>query len=421
LEAELDSIQPGSALAAALEGIDRGRLAGGELVALMRARSRLLAHVQAGLLADMAAVADAVSEGGGGSDPELEAGEVRAALLLTRRAAESQVGLAICLVKRFPRLWEALWAGELDLARVNAIAGALSNVRPEVGRAVIEGLLDEAGGLTSGQLRARLAKELISADPDGEALRRREGVKERRVSASPNPDGTANLMALEVSEERVAAAMARIHALARQTKTASDPRTADQLRADIFLDLLLGVAVPGADPSDLGLSGAGKGATVDLRVDVTTLAGLDQNPGVIPGWGPVLADVACRLVESQPKARWQVTVTGDEGEVVWNGTTRRRPESARRRRPDAAMRRQLTAVVGQCIFPGCRMPATQSDIDHNQPYSEGGLTDLANLGPACRHDHGLRQRGWKLERTGPWTWRWTSPLGIAYDVAARPP
>jgi hypothetical protein len=305
-------------------------------------------------------------------------------------------------------------AGELDLGRVQVIAEALANLDEETARRLADRLLEDAASLTPGQLRARLAKEIITADPEGAAARRREGVKERRVWSGPNPDGTADLMALGVSAERVAAAMARIHELARAAKSADDLRSADQVRADVFLDVLLGIANPGAEGPDFHVAGAGKGALVDLRVDLTTLAGLDEKAGEIPGWGPVIADVARQIVESQRHAKWQVTVTGDRGEVVWTGVTRRRP--------NAEIRREVAAAVPTCVFPGCRMPAADSDIDHNQAWSEGGLTDPANLAPLCRHDHRLKhEKGWQLERTGLGTWRWTSPLGLVYDTAATPP
>jgi hypothetical protein len=153
---------------------------------------------------------------------------------------------------------------------------------------------------------------------------------------------------------------------------------------------------------------------VDLRIDLTTLASLDEHPAEIPGWGPVIADVARKVAAAQTDASWQVTVTGAEGEVVWSGTTRRRPQ--------AAMRRYLEASRPTCVFPGCRMPARRSDIDHNRAWSSGGLTHPANLSPLCRHDHLLKHKaGWTLEQTRPGTWTWTSPLGRIYEVVAAPP
>jgi hypothetical protein len=355
-------------------------------------------------MADMLSVRDAVVDVMGTDEPDFEADEIRAALCLTRNAAEEALLAAALLFERFPALGQGLREGWLDLARARVIAEGLLGLSPEQGSRAVELLMPFAPSMTTGQLRARVAKLAIEIDPESARKSYEEGMKGRRVWAGRNPDGTAGLFGLDLAADRVAEAMRRIHQLARAAKTADDERSADQIRADIFLDLLTGSMDPSA-------TGSGH---LDLRVDLTTLAGLNENPGEIPGWGPVIADVARQVAERQPKATWQVTVTGAEDEVVWTGTTRRRPT--------AAMRRYVEVTRAVCVFPGCRMPASQSDLNHNQPWSEGGPTAVWNLEPGCRHDHRLiHEGGWKLERIGPSRWQWTSPLGRTYSVGPDPP
>lgn len=287
---------------------------------------------------------------------------------------------------------------------MRVIIDGVAGLKLDVATKLIADLLPDAPGLTTGQLRARLGKMVIAVDPEAAASRYEEGVKGRRVLAQPNPDGTAGLFGLDLPADRVATALNHIHQLARQVKTADDPRTADQVRADLFMDLLSGKAsrVPH------------QRAVVDLRVDLTTLAGLDQHPAEIPGWGPVIADVARKVAAAQTNASWQVTVTGNEGEVVWTGTTRRRPQ--------AAMRRYLEASRPTCVFPGCRMPSRRSDIDHNRAWSKGGRTHPDNLAPLCRHHHILKHEGgWNLKQTRRGVWTWRSPLGRTYQVGPAPP
>jgi hypothetical protein len=147
---------------------------------------------------------------------------------------------------------------------------------------------------------------------------------------------------------------------------------------------------------------------------LTTLAGLDDQPAEIPGWGPILADIARQVAAAQTRATWQVTVTGHDGEVVWTGTTRRRP--------DTALRRHVEATRPTCVFPGCRMPARQSDLDHNRAWSHGGPTTRHNLAPLCRHHHLLKHgAGWDLRQIRPGHWQWTSPLGRKYQIGPAPP
>ena len=76
-------------------------------------------------------------------------------------------------------------------------------------------------------------------------------------------------------------------------------------------------------------------------------------------------------------ARWTFAVTAPDG-AFHTGTTRRRPT--------AALQRQVEAAYPSCVFPGCRMPASECDLDHRVPYAEGGPTDADHLAPACRYD-----------------------------------
>jgi hypothetical protein len=108
-----------------------------------------------------------------------------------------------------------------------------------------------------------------------------------------------------------------------------------------------------------------------------------------------------------------VTVTDDTGKVVHTGTTRRRPT--------AAQRRTVGAKTMTCVFPGCRMPARDSDLDHRDAWAEGGPTDEDNLEPLCRHDHRLKHAGWNLEKLVTGEYLWTSPLGLKYTVDPRAP
>ncbi len=170
----------------------------------------------------------------------------------------------------------------------------------------------------------------------------------------PNADGTADLVACNLPAERAVACMRTLDTEAHAAKRGGDPRSIDQLRTDILLDRLEG------DRATKGRRGV-----VDLHIDLTTLAGLDANPGEIPGFGPIVADVARRVADRQHNSEWRVTVTDpDSGTVVWNGITRRRPT--------VTQRRYLEARNRCCVFPGCRMPAMDSDIDHTRDFAKGG-------------------------------------------------
>jgi len=86
-------------------------------------------------------------------------------------------------------------------------------------------------------------------------------------------------------------------------------------------------------------------------------------------------------------------------------------------RPSAALRHLIEIRHATCVFPGCRRPAAQCDIDHTIAYKRGGKTCLCNLAPLCRHHHDVKQTaGWALEQTSPGTLTWTTPAGRHYTV-----
>jgi hypothetical protein len=201
--------------------------------------------------------------------------------------------------------------------------------------------------------------------------------------------------------------MSRINRLAHTAKRQGDRRGIDQIRADVFLDLLTG------NHQKWERSGTGQNV-VDIRVELTTLLELDDHPGEIPGWGPVIADITRRLIGDADKAEWRIAIE-HQGQLVDVITTKRRPSRAQKRIVET---RNPT-----CVFPGCRMPARQSDLDHQNPWAVTHRTHTSGLEPLCRHHHKLKHRGWKLEKhpTRPGYYIWTSPLGHTYTTGPDPP
>ena len=406
----LDRMEPGPLLGVILAAIDVNDLPGYDRIVVLRAHQRMASHYQAQIYRDMAAVTDHFSE----LDDDLQlsvesaAAEIRAALRLTRRAADAELEYALDLHLRLPRLRDALSAGDVDVRRAKVILHATCHLPIGVARNVVEEILPVAPTLTTGQLGARLRKLCIDVDPDDARERYATAVEERRVTSQPTESGTANLFGLDLPPHRVAAAMARINELARSLRRPGEARSMDQLRADVLLDLLEGT-------KDHAISRGSSRGTVDLHVDLETLAGLADRSGELAGYGPVIADIARQVTEQQSRAEWRFTVTDSaSGQPLHTGITRRRPA--------AAARRYVEARDRTCIFPGCRMAATASDLDHRIPWSEGGPTSITHLAPACRHDHGIRHRcGWRYRPLENGDYEWTSRLGHRYTTSGRSP
>ena len=404
----MEKMDPSPSLAAFLSSLEDECLNGFDRVRVLQSYQRLASFFQAQVFEAMASISELMDQLE--ADPEVAhdaaAAEIGAALRLTRRAADFDLALALDLKERLPEVWEALASGRIDLRRARVIVSGTAHLSEDAAREVVGRILEAAARLTTGQLNALIRRVCVQADPDDATIRYGEAVDGRRIVVEPTVDGTAHLFGLDLPPDRVQAALRRITDLAQSLKTRDETRTLDQIRADVFLDLLDGKH---------HARGGGRRGTVDIQVDLTTLARLADDPGELAGYGPVIADIARQVAENQPGAEWRWTLTHpDTGLVVDNGITRRRPTTAQRRHVEA---RQRT-----CVFPGCRMPALNCDLDHRQPWAHGGPTNTGNLAPLCRHHHNLRHHAhWTHQALPTGDHQWTSRLGHTYTTSGLPP
>ncbi|MDJ0924478.1 MAG: DUF222 domain-containing protein [Acidimicrobiia bacterium] len=405
----LEEIPPGYVLAAVLDDIDINLCSGYDRVRVLQAQERMRSHYAARSYHTMTKVMDAIDEDDMSADivEEAAVSEVAAALRITRRAADVEMSLALELQRRLPQVWDALLEGKVDVRRARVLVDDTLHLSFAHAQELVAGVLADAAQLTTGQLRARLRKLGIQADPD-DAKKRYEGsLQDRRLVAEVNDTGTANLLGMDLPPHAVASIKRRIHKLALQLRNAGDTRSLDQLRADIYTDILLERHTPVGSPTDKGV--------VDIRVDLLTLVGLADNPGDLAGYGPVIADIARQVAEHQRDGEWRWTlVDPDTGMPIDGGVTRRRPT--------AAQRRKVTTLHTGCVHPGCRMPAHDCDIDHRKPYSETGITFADDLAPLCRHHHMLKHHGgWSYQPLLSGDFEFTSPLGHRYTTSGRDP
>lgn len=243
LPVDLADLPPGPELARVLSGIDLARLSGFDCVEVLKARYRQLNHERARLMAAMVEVG-LCGVGPAGDEVrrrvvpgEFAADEIRAALVLTRRAADAQFGLAHDLVTRLPTVHAAMEGGTLDEPRARVFSEWTTELRPEAARAVCTELLPQAPELTTGQLIEQIKKLAIALDPDWARRRYEHALTERKVVGHRNPDGSANLSGYNLPVDRVAAACGHIDALAKTAKHTGDPRPIDHIRAELFLGM----------------------------------------------------------------------------------------------------------------------------------------------------------------------------------------
>ena len=192
---------------------------------------------------------------------------------------------------------------------------------------------------------------------------------------------------------------------------------------------------------------------VAVRLELTTLLGLDRHPGEVPDYGIVAGSTARHLARTRPGAAVRLLLYDPEGHLEYTLTLHPRGGRAARRR--SRYRRQVVEVLARtstldtldphdllgleatllararaalakerarpaeehparttadahrrhpgvdleawirsrdrtCRFPGCSRPAMRADLDHTLDWLVGGLTEADNLGALCEPHHLLK-------------------------------
>ncbi|WP_170287734.1 HNH endonuclease signature motif containing protein [Arthrobacter citreus] len=146
---------------------------------------------------------------------------------------------------------------------------------------------------------------------------------------------------------------------------------------------------------------------VMVLINADTLAGLDENPAELNGYGPISAETARSMILEA--LHWTPLLQDPAtGEILTVGRTRRIP---------AGLKRWLQARDGTCRFPGCPVNVTHAEIDHTTPYAHGGPTDHTNLEHLCPKHHRFKTLGhWKARQPEAGTIEWNSPTGRTYTT-----
>lgn len=448
---------PGAAAVALLEQVDPGQLCAADRVDLLACWE---AH-EGWLLARRAAAVVAVA-GAAPADDELDEDSARmqvaAAIRVTVTTAGHRVDTAR-FVHAHPDLAAALTAGRLGYGHLAVLERELAAAAAATVTAVLAEVLPAAADQTPSRLRQHACRALARIDADAVTDRIRAHHRNRSADLTPEPDLGARITvtgpwamtawAYRQFDAWARAERDRLRATHRGTTPGPDtpdsgPDTRDgedgaqgrrdvsltALRADAVVEaarlLALSLAHPDTDPHTDPHTGTGTDTTGDpdtvqprrrgrswstaiVVCDLPTALGLADEPGHVPGYGPVPAPIARHLLAHADT--WRRFLTTDST-LTDAGTTRYRPTDA--------LRDLITARDQACAFPGCTVPATHADLDHTTPY-DGTNTTPDNLRPLCRRHHRVKTHhpGWQL-RTGPHGPEWTTPTGHRHHTPPEP-
>ena len=355
--------------------------------------------------------------------------EIGAALRVSDQTVQHWLGDGAALVSTYATTLEALREGRIDERHASAIidGGAPivdDEVRAEYEARILEVAVDETAP------RVRRYAEVLAGrlQPDVVDERHRCAHERRRTRFYDLEPGLSRVqfdvpstlgqavydrlteMARSVEEaarEAEAAADSEAEGEGESESVDRDDRTRDQVRVDIFCDLML-CGVPAGHGAGDAL--AAIRGTVQVTVPVLTLAGIGDEPALLEGHGPIDADTARRIAAGAPG--WdRILVHPHTGE----------PIAVDRYRPSAQLRRFLSARDEHCRWPGCRRTAERCDADHTVAYAEGGPTSARNLALFCRRHHVLKHASpWQVRQLGAGSLEFTSATGRVYRNDAPP-
>jgi len=357
---------------------------------------------------------------------ESEREDIAAALRLSGGTAQMRIDVARTLVNHLPNTCSALAMGEISASHATVIAKETATaIRDGMSEFAIyqieESALAHAEFHTPAQVANKVRTTIAQLAPEEFEQVVDRARETRRVSCYNEADGMATVVAILPAQDAqtvmksIEAYILKMNEVDEKNRsTTPDAATdtwsllsADNKRADALTSILSQALASNVDV----VRPHRRPVTVNVTIDLPTLLGLAENPGQLSGYGAIPASVARELASD---ATWKRFITDPQtGNLLDYGREKYEPPQAL---VDFLLARDRT-----CRFPGCRQPASRSDIDHAQSWETGGETKPENLGLLCRRHHRLKTHGrWDLVSNIDGSCEWTSPVGKKYFVPARP-
>jgi hypothetical protein len=331
--------------------------------------------------------------------------ELASALGITEASADQLLSRAQALVHDYPQILASLSDARMTRRRAELLVDGLDSIEAELRDEVLETGLVLAETLPDGSFRRELRTLIETVRATTLEHRHEHALEARRVYVESADDGMAWLHALIPAVE-AQAIHGRITAIAKALAVGNpdEGRTLDQRRADIVGDLLVDGLTDAVAAEARGIR-----PSVVVTVPVLALMGLDEGGiATVEGVGPIPLARARELCGAS--SSWMRVLTHPEtGAVLSVGRDRYDPPPA--------LRRLVKWRSETCMGPGCNMPASRCDVDHQVDWARGGLTALHNLTPLCEGHHIVKHHGgWSVQQLTGGVIEWTSPTGRVYLV-----
>jgi hypothetical protein len=198
---------------------------------------------------------------------------------------------------RLPKTWDALAQGRLNYLQAREIAvGSQKLADPEKVARLEASVLPKINGKTRSEVCQLVNTAVMRLDPEGAEERSQQTRKARRVERFKGEDGEGRLSIRGPAEAIAVMDRAFIEG-ARRLQDSGQVDTLDQGRFDTALGLCVDYL---NDPSVPRRDGAPIGATIVIKG--STVAGADDDPAEVAGFGPITARAARDLLAGRAPA-----------------------------------------------------------------------------------------------------------------------
>ncbi|WP_083199654.1 HNH endonuclease signature motif containing protein, partial [Microbacterium oleivorans] len=339
------------------------------------------------------------------------------------RTVQRRIGEARMIIEGFPAAVAAWEAGRIVRGHVLAIVDAGANLPAELWPEFEKVAIERCERDTPNRVRGELEILAHRMHPRSFAERHEEAAAGRCVRLVPGRDGMSDLIATlptviaegihdRLTQQARAIVDTREERASKSDVVATDQRSTDQVRADVFADLLLSGTPALDDTRDTAAGPLGAiRARVQVLVPAATLTGADDGPCDLAGRSPL--DPATARTLAGGTGMW---------ERLFHDPTTGVTVATDSYRVPSGMRRFLQARDQHCRFPGCRVAAIRCEVDHTHDHALGGKTELSNLAHLCQRHHSMKQfTAWRVRQLTGGVLEWTSPLGRTYREDAPTP